>query len=69
MNLDRRTLLKAGAAVTLTAGLPRFASAAGTFNPTPGNWRTFEIATKLEIAKPEGKTRAWIPVPAVNEAE
>jgi transglutaminase-like putative cysteine protease len=69
MNLDRRTLLKAGAAVTLTAGLPRFASAAGTFNPTPGNWRTFEIVTKLEIAKPEGKTRAWIPVPAVNEAE
>ncbi|AXK81090.1 transglutaminase domain-containing protein [Pseudolabrys taiwanensis] len=68
MNFDRRTLLKAGAAVSLAAGLPRFASASG-FNPQPGAWRTFEIVTKLEIAKPEGKTQAWVPVPAVNEAD
>lgn len=67
MYLDRRTLLKASAAVTLTAGLPRFASAA--FNPQPGAWRTFDLVTKLEIAKPEGKTQAWVPVPAVNEAD
>lgn len=67
MNLDRRTLLKAGAAVTLTAGLPRFASAA--FDPQPGAWRTFDIVTKLEIAKPEGKTQAWVPVPSVNESD
>jgi transglutaminase-like putative cysteine protease len=68
MNLDRRMLLKAGAAATLTAGLPRFAFAYGQFNPEPGAWRTFEVVTKLEIAKPEGKTQAWIPVPSVNEA-
>lgn len=68
MNFDRRTLLKAGAAVSLTAGLPRFASASG-FNPQPGAWRTFEVVTKLEIVKPEGKTQAWVPVPSVNEAE
>lgn len=67
MELDRRTLLKAGAAVTLTAGLPRLASAA--FNPQPGAWRTFDVVTKLEIAKPEGKTQAWVPVPSVNEAD
>jgi len=67
MYFDRRTLLKAGAAVTLTAGLPRFAAAA--FDPQPGAWRTFDIVTKLEIAKPEGKTQAWVPVPAVNEAD
>lgn len=67
MYLDRRTLLKAGAAVTLTAGLPRFASAA--FNPQPGAWRTFDVVTRLEIAKPEGKTQAWVPVPSVNETD
>lgn len=67
MHLDRRTLLKAGAAVTLTAGLPRFAAAA--FNPQPGAWRTFDVVTKLEIAKPEGKTQAWVPVPSVNETD
>ncbi|MFA6265555.1 MAG: transglutaminase domain-containing protein [Pseudolabrys sp.] len=69
MFLDRRTLLKAGAAVTLSAGLPRFASAAGNFNPQPGNWRTFEVVTTLQIAKPAATTQAWVPVPAVNEAD
>lgn len=69
MYFDRRTVLKAGAAVSLSAGLPRIASAYGAFNPQPGPWRSFEIVTRLEIAKPEGKTQAWVPVPAVNEAE
>ena len=69
MHLDRRTVLKAGAAVSLSACLPRFASAYGTFNPQPGKWRTFEVNTKLEVANPEGKTQAWIPVPAVNERD
>jgi transglutaminase-like putative cysteine protease len=69
MRFDRRTVLKAGAAVSLSAGLPRFAWAYGSFNPQPGPWRSFEIVTTLEIAKPEGKTQAWVPVPAVNEAE
>lgn len=69
MFMDRRTLLKAGAAVTLTAGLPRFAAAAGNFNPQPGNWRTFDIVTRVEILKPEGKVQSWVPVPAVNEAD
>jgi transglutaminase-like putative cysteine protease len=68
MNFDRRTLLKAGAAVSLSAGLPRFASASGGFNPQPGAWRTFQVVTRLEIANPEGKAQAWVPVPAVNEA-
>jgi transglutaminase-like putative cysteine protease len=69
MKLDRRTVLKAGAAVSLTAGLPRFASAYGGFNPQSGAWRNFEVVTKLEITKPQGVTQAWVPVPAVNEDE
>ena len=69
MYFDRRTVLKAGAAVSLSAGLPRFAAAAGAFNPQPGAWRTFEVTTRLEIANPQGKTQAWIPAPSVNEAD
>ncbi len=68
MPLNRRTLLKAGAAVSLSVGLPRLASAYGAFNPQPGPWRSFEIVTKLEITKPVGETQAWVPVPTVNEA-
>jgi transglutaminase-like putative cysteine protease len=68
MPIDRRTFLQAGAATALAAGLPRAAAAAGGFNPQPGAWRTFEIVTNLQIANPEGRTQAWIPLPSVNES-
>jgi len=68
MTLHRRELLKTGAAFAAAAALPGGASAQ-TFAPTPGAWRTFQIATRLEIAKPEGKVQAWIPLPSVSEAD
>lgn len=68
MSLQRRELLKAGVAITAAAALPRFAQAQTAYSPKPGKWRQFEIVTKLEIAKPEGKTQAWIPLPSINEA-
>ncbi len=38
------------------------------FNPTQSEkWRSFEIVTRVEVAKPAGAARAWIPVPAVDE--
>lgn len=69
MRFDRRDFLKTGAALTFAAGLPRFASAQNTFAPRPGVWRGFEIVTRVEIAKPEGKMQAWIPLPSVNEKD
>jgi transglutaminase-like putative cysteine protease len=69
MNFNRRELLKAGAAVSLVAGLPRHLSAQGAFAPQPGAWREFQIVTKLEIANAKGGTQAWIPVPSVNEQD
>jgi len=39
------------------------------FNPTQGEkWREFEIVTRVEVAKPAGVSRVWIPVPAVDES-
>jgi len=69
MHFDRRDFLKTGAAFTFAAGLPQFASAQGAFAPQPGAWRSFQVVTRLEIAKPEGKTQAWIPLPSVNEKD
>jgi transglutaminase-like putative cysteine protease len=69
MTLHRREFLKTVAALSAAAALPRSASAQGTFAPRPGAWRAFQIVTRLEIVKPEGKIQAWIPLPAVNEAE
>jgi transglutaminase-like putative cysteine protease len=42
------------------------APAARTFNPQPGDWRTFEVTTRVDIAKANGITRVWLPVPSVN---
>lgn len=69
MDLDRRDLLKAGAAVALITGLPRRAAAQEAFAPQPGAWREFQVVTRLEIANAKGKTQAWIPVPSVNEKD
>lgn len=35
----------------------------------PGRWRKFELTTRVEILKPQGSVRAWIPVPAFESRE
>ena len=69
MNMRRRDFLKAGVALSVTAGLPRAVSAQVPFSPRPETWRYFQIVTRLEIAKPRGKMQAWIPLPSVSEAD
>ena len=69
MSIDRRELLKAGLAVSAAAALPNTARAEVDFAPHPGAWRNFQVLTRLEIGKADGKSQAWIPVPAVNEPD
>ncbi len=69
MSIDRRELLKAGLAVSAAAALPHASPAEAGFAPQPGAWHNFEVLTRLEIVKADGKTQAWIPVPAVNEPD
>ncbi len=67
--LARRNFLKKSALAGVTAAFPaiNFAqSAERQFSPQPGNWRTFEVTTRVDIAKPQGVTRVWLPVPSVN---
>jgi transglutaminase-like putative cysteine protease len=66
--MDRRELLKAGVAISAAAALPAAARAQAAFSPKPGAWRSFDVVTRLEIARPEGRTQAWVPVPSVDEA-
>lgn len=65
MSLNRRDVLKTGAAFSALAVLPSFPARA-EFAPRPGTWRNFELLTRLEIAKPAGLTQAWIPLPAFS---
>jgi len=71
--MNRRTFLRASAAWPALAaasrlpGLAAFARAAQReFAPQPGTWRTFEVTTRVEILKPVGATRVWLPVPVVR---
>jgi transglutaminase-like putative cysteine protease len=69
MTLDRRGFLTGSGAVAALAALPRRAAAQERFIKEPGPWRKFELTTRLDIAKPEGRVQAWVPVPSVEDAD
>jgi transglutaminase-like putative cysteine protease len=71
--MKRRTFLRATAALPVTAAasrlsgrLPAAWAQPRPFNPRPGRWRTFEVATRAEVLKPAGVTRVWVPLPSVD---
>ena len=65
--MDRRKFLQSGTAAATLASLPRISLAQQLpFDPRPGAWRSFEVTTRVEILKPSGASRAWVPVPSVD---
>jgi transglutaminase-like putative cysteine protease len=70
MTTVRRTFLKTTAAAAMAGALPSLsfaqASTARRFTPQSGAWRTFDVTTRVDIAKPQGVTRVWLPIPSVN---
>jgi transglutaminase-like putative cysteine protease len=71
--MDRRKFLKLSAAlpaVSALSHLPGVVSIARAqqkdFNPRPGMWHAYEITTRVEVLKPMGVTRVWVPVPVVE---
>ncbi|MBD8050803.1 transglutaminase-like domain-containing protein [Limnohabitans radicicola] len=68
----RRSLLKGGASLGALIAAPavlRAQTSTSTdrrFEPLPGQWRTFDITTRVELADPVGPTRVWLPVPSIN---
>jgi transglutaminase-like putative cysteine protease len=71
--LARRNFLRNSALAAVSAAIPaiNFAQAVAPaaerqFSPQPGFWRTFEVTTRVDIAKTPGATRVWLPIPSVN---
>jgi transglutaminase-like putative cysteine protease len=56
--MDRRTFVKATGAAAV---LPWQAAFAAT------DWRGYEVTTRVEILKPQGITRAWLPLPMLDD--
>jgi transglutaminase-like putative cysteine protease len=63
----RRDVLKSGAAISAFAMLPS-SPARADFAPRPGDWRKFEVITRLDIPNAPGLTQAWIPLPAFSDS-
>jgi transglutaminase-like putative cysteine protease len=59
--MDRRAFLKTSAAAAAASAVPFEASAA------IAGWRGYEMTTRVEIVKPSGVSRAWIPMPSVDD--
>jgi transglutaminase-like putative cysteine protease len=60
--MDRRIFLKTSAAALAAQALPwsrAFAAIDG--------WRGYEMNTTVEIVRPKGVSRAWIPVPSIED--
>jgi len=65
--MNRRYFLKTSGAAAALAALPELGRAQSNgFDPRPGAWRRYEITTRVEILKPAGVSRAWVPLPAVE---
>jgi len=64
--MNRRQFLKSSATLSTLAlfsgKLPLARAAAES-----AKWRTFEVTTQVEVLKPEGITRVWVPTPLAVE--
>ena len=62
---SRRHFLGTSAAAALAWPLASTAQAR-QFDPRPGEWRTFEVTTRVDVLEQQGPTRVWLPVPSVD---
>jgi transglutaminase-like putative cysteine protease len=58
--MERRVFLKSSAAMA-AAALPYQAVFAQS------SWRNYEVTTRVEILKPQGITRVWLPLPLIED--
>src|ERR1035441_3528344 len=61
MNLNRREFLRSAGAVSASLAFPK------TGGATSGNWRAFEVETRVEVLKPSGATRVWLPALLIGD--
>ncbi len=65
-NLSRRSLLTAGAAAALPWLSTPAAAQAARFEPRVGDWRNFELSTRVTVPVSKGATRLWLPLPDLD---
>jgi len=64
--MNRRDFLRSAGVASTGLALPQ----RGRLFPwraTPAGWRTFEVTTHVEVLKPSGTTRVWVPAALVRD--
>ena len=64
--MNRRDFLQSGGILSVSLA---FAKAGRLFSQvaTADRWRTFEVTTRVEVLKPSGTTRIWVPAALLTE--
>ena len=64
--LSRRRLVMATGALAATGFAPVAFGQERRFDPQPGDWRTFDVTTQVEIKDASDATRVWLPIPSID---
>jgi transglutaminase-like putative cysteine protease len=69
----RRTVLKAAGTLLAAGAVPRalFAAEAQSerrFDPRPGNWKTYEVVTRVDLKHASSPSSVWVPLPSIDTA-
>jgi len=63
--MDRRNFLKTTSAAATVASMPWREAAAST----TGEWRSYEIVTRVTILKPQDVSHTWVPLPMLDDTD
>lgn len=70
--MQRREFLKTGIGASASLALGGFVrptAARAAVDQEAAKWRTFEVTARVEIARPSGVTRAWVPLPLTVDTD
>jgi transglutaminase-like putative cysteine protease len=66
--MHRRDFLRTAAALPPAIALSGLSAARAATAPVRP-WRTFEVTTRVEVLRPAGATRAWVPLPLTPDTD
>jgi transglutaminase-like putative cysteine protease len=63
--MNRRDFLRSATVVSAGLAFSRAEHAFGR-DASPGTWRTFDVTTRVDVLKPSGITRIWVPAALIS---
>src|SRR5258706_2706359 len=66
--MQRRDFLRFTSLASAGFAVPSLVPSAFAQSAAPDRWRVYEVTTRVEVLKPAGVTRAWLPTPLVADA-